>query len=452
VGNFIENIYNQSPVFLQNFFCTMYGFKEKRKRYGDYFKRKLDELEKSQWLSAEEIEEYQNKQLQKIINHAYYTVPYYRECLDNLKIKPSDIRSKADLSKLPILTKDQVRKNLDKLISSNYPKNRMIKMKTSGTSGKSLELYHTLEQIQFQWAVWWRHRRRFGINIDDKHATFTGKTVVPINQKKPPFWRENFATNQTLFNMQHIKRENVKFIVDKINEANFKYFSGYPSIIYSLCKFIEEEGLSLTNYPQYVFTGAEKLYDFQKETIERVLNCTVTDQYGFTEGCGNASKCEYGVYHEDFEFGILEVVDGEIIATGFADYGMPLIRYKTGDSAILANTKCKCGRHSTVLLDIEGRVEDTILTPEGAEIKRFDYLFKDTKNIIEAQVYQEELNRVVIRIVKGEGYSEKEETYLREKFKKMYSKTMVVDFEYFDEIPREKSGKFKAVKSKLTKV
>ena len=316
--------------------------------------------------------------------------------------------------------------------------------------------------MSFQWAIWWRFRQRFGVKFNDKSLNFIGKQVVPINQVKPPFWRVNRPLNQHLVNMQHLKPENIKFYVDHINAEKFKFFSGYPSIIYAFCSSVENLGLKVENPPQFVFTGAEKLLENQKSCIERVLNCTVTDQYGFSEGAGNASRCKEGVFHEDFEFGILEpkepkepkqnsltTTSGEILATGFSNYAMPFIRYEVGDSATWTKEKCTCGRNSDVILNIEGRSEDFILTPEGTKILRFDYLFKDTRDIEECQVVQYKKGEIVFKIVKRKTYSPRVERELTQGVKKWISPTMKVKFDYVKEIERTNTGKFKAVKSFL---
>ena len=107
-----------------------------------------------------------------------------------------------------------------------------------------------------------------------------------------------------------------------------------------------------------------KMYDFQKEIIHKVTGALITDQYGISEGCANASKCQYGNYHEDSEFSYLECIDkvqhndgsytGKIIATSLALSPFPFIRYQTGDNATWApdNFRCPCGRESRVILDI----------------------------------------------------------------------------------------------------
>ena len=164
-------------------------------------------------------------------------------------------------------------------------------------------------------------------------------------------------------------------------------------------------------------------------------------------------------HHEDFEFGILECLNpeflednlyrGEIISTGFSNKAFPFIRYKVGDVGIWSTNNCVCGRMSKVLKSIEGRVEDYVVAPEGGRFMRFDYLFKDTDTIKEAQVLQVEKDLLVIRVVQKSGYSKKVEEEIEKNIKKYISTGFRVSFEYLDQIPRENNGKFRAVKSMM---
>ncbi len=345
------------------------------------------------------------------------------------------------------------------MVSTKNPDGKLYPRQTSGSSGMALDFYATKKSTSFQWALWWRLRLQNGINFGDKSLSFIGKIVVPIAQKKPPFWRVNKPLNQHLVNMQHIKEENITYFIDYINKEKFVFFSGYPSIIYSFCSLIENLGLSVKYPPKMVFTGAEKLLENQKNCIERVLQCPVTDHYGFSEGAGNASKCEHGNYHEDFEYGHLEpnqkiqvspdTFTGEILATGFSNYGMPFIRYNVGDTATWNTQKCGCGRNSSVIANIDGRTEDFIITPEGLTMKIHSYLFKDTKEIQECQIVQYKISEVVFRIVKRPGYSKANETQLTQKVRKWISTAIDVNFEYVSTIERTEAGKFMAVISYL---
>lgn len=439
--------------------CSVYGSIEKNKRFSKEFFDYLSWLDESQYWSTQEINTYKLNEFKKIYHHAFTSIPYYKEKYEKAGLTLNSIQVLEDTYKVPILEKAEIREHWKQMVSNKNPDGKLYARQTSGSSGTALDFYATKKSTSFQWALWWRLRLQNGIKFEDKSLSFIGKIVVPIEQKKPPFWRVNKPLNQHLVNMQHIKEENINYFLDYINKEKFFFFTGYPSIIYSFCSLIEQLKLTVKYPPKMVFTGAEKLLEHQKDCIERVLQCTVTDHYGFSEGAGNASKCEYGMYHEDFEYGHLEpkVVNhlskdsysGEIIATGFSNYGMPFIRYNVGDTATWSTERCKCGRNSSIIADIDGRTEDFIITPEGLTMKIHSYLFKDTKEIHECQIVQYKVSEVVFRIVKRPGYTKANEKQLIDKVRKWISKEIEVNFEYVDRIERTEAGKFMAVISRL---
>jgi phenylacetate-CoA ligase len=456
---FAQAVYERLPVPLQNLVCSAYGRREVHARFGKEFRRQVDELSKSEWWSAAEIAGYQDERLRKLVRRAYETVPYYRERMRELRLTPADIKSRADLPKLPVLSKEDVRANYERMVSTTARRRDLVLRHTSGTAAKALHFYYSRAGIVQQWAVWWRHRRRFGVEWGAPHANFTGKPVVPIDQNRPPYWRWNTPMRQARLSMQHLTPAKIRDVVAFLDANDFAYYSGYPSVIHAMASSALEAGLHLARPPQFVFTGAENMLEYQRRDIGALTGATISDQYGFTEGCGNASQCPAFVYHEDFEFGILECVDphrredgrtaGRIVCTGFASPDAPLIRYDVGDIGVweAASHTCACERRSAVLTAIEGRQDDYVVTPEGGRIMRFDYLFKDTLNIREAQIVQREPGTIVIRIVRRAGYSTRNETTLREEVRRWISPTLGVSFEYADEIPRQANGKFRAVVS-----
>ena len=258
-----------------------------------------------------------------------------------------------------------------------------------------------------------------------------------------------------MINQQHITPEKVASIVAFINKANIVFFSGYPSIVYSLAMHILEQGLKITNPPRFFFTGAEKVYESQRNAIEKAFpGIHIVETYSFSEEAGSMMRCCCGNYHEDFEFGHFELADsasqtGKLLVTGFRNLGMPFIRYEIGDTATIADEQCACGLHSASYSDIDGRNEDYILTPEGQRLTRLGYLFKDT-NYFEAQIIQEEIDSIIIRAVlrKDTNVEEAEDTLIEEVHKHFSSK-LKVNFEYVDKIPRTKTGKFKFIISKI---
>src|SRR5262249_49487483 len=107
----LEEIYRRSPIALQTIFLNLKAVEPYFERYGKKFRKLFEEFDGNQWLTATQLESYQEEQLRKIINHAYETVPYYSDLMRSLKLHPSDIKSKADLGKLPTLTKEDIRRN-----------------------------------------------------------------------------------------------------------------------------------------------------------------------------------------------------------------------------------------------------------------------------------------------------------------------------------------------------
>jgi phenylacetate-CoA ligase len=453
----VEQIYPRLPVFLQNAACWYYGKKEAQVRFGRVFEQRLRELTDSEKWSAGEIEACQNDRLRSLIRHAYENVPYYRERWKTLKIAPDDIQSRDDLNKLPVLTKEEIRQNADRFVSQKTPGRELLSRHTSGTTGKALHFYMTADAVAFQWAVWWRHRMRFGASPGSWHANFTGQRVVPITQRTPPYWRWNRPMRQVLINMQSLTADKIASIMEMLNSQRLDFYCGYPSFIHMLAVNASDAGLRLSSPPRMIFTGAENMLDFQRRDIQAFTGATLSDHYGCTEACGNASRCPEFVYHEDFEFGILEGVErtpGDaartIVCTGFACDAFPFIRYEVGDTAVWQDSKgCACGRNSTVLLRVEGRCDDYVVTPEGARIARLDYLFKDALNVTEAQIIQDRLGEITIRLVRRVTYSTKDELEIRRDIASWLSPALAVRFEYVQEIPREHNGKFRAVLSRL---
>ena len=454
-------LYSSLPVALQNAACSWYGWKERRIRFGPSFERLLAELEESDRWDAGRIAAHQDTQIAELVKHAYDAVPFYRRRFDECRVVPSDVRSRADLLRLPLLTKEHVRAHAGELVARGA--RDLIERHTSGTTGTALRFYSSRESVAFQWAVWWRHRRRFGLDRSHWHVNFTGKLVVPPEQERPPYWRWNRPLRQALVNMQHVTPAKVPAIVGFLGSGRFVYWSGYPSIVHALAVAAREAGPELAMPPRVVTTGAEKLHAFQRRDIAAFTGATLTDQYGLSEGCGNASQCERLAYHEDFEFGVLECIDpeplengrvrGRIVCTGFACPEFPFIRYDTGDVGVWEpdGFRCECGRESRVLVEIEGRHEDYVVTPEGRRIMRFDYVFKDALNVKEAQVVQARPGALVVRVVRRPGYAEVDERALAQAIARWISPRLELDFDYVDEIEREPNGKFRAVKSLLTR-
>lgn len=458
--SFSERLYDRLPALLQNVACSAVGYRESRIRFGAAFDKRLSWLLETERWSAAQIAAYQDEQLREMVRHAYDTVPFYRARMQGAGLAPEDIRTVADLPKLPILTKEEVRANHRAMVSSAADAKALVARHTSGTSGKALDFYTSRDGMAFQWAVWWRHRIRFGLEPGTWHVNFTGKPVVPPDRNSGPYWRWNWPVRQVLINMHHLTPEKAPEIAEFLGSRDIPLWTGYPSVVHAFVVAAQQAGAALKKKPKFVITGAENVLEFQRNDIAGYTGAMLTDQYGFSEGCGNASHCEHVRYHEDFEFGVIERVDIEnnggarrakLVCTGFANPEFPFIRYEVGDMAEWDRDPlvCACGRQSFAFDRIVGRQDDYVVTPEGRRIMRFDYIFKETANVAEAQVVQEKLGEIVIRVVRRAEYNSADEQRLRGEVARWISPALVVSFEYVNEIERTQSGKFRAVVSRL---
>jgi len=113
----------------------------------------LNELEERQWWAPEKIRIERDDKLNKLIKHCYENVPYWRELFNKLKLKPSNIKTKDDLRKLPVLSKDDIRKNLDNMFAENFPKKRFIEKHSSGSTGEPLKYYDDKERFNWRLAL-----------------------------------------------------------------------------------------------------------------------------------------------------------------------------------------------------------------------------------------------------------------------------------------------------------
>jgi phenylacetate-CoA ligase len=457
----LQRMYNISPQGIQTMMLNAYALKVHSERYGAKFRDIQAELNRTQYFNPKQIDDYQNTRLKRLIHHAYSTVPYYRELFNRIRLKPEDIKTKNDLSKIPVLTRDDVRTNLPKLLSTAFKQRDLVLGHTSGTTGSPLEFYWDINTCVYTNGVDWRQKQWAGVKYGDPIAVLLGRMIVPTSSTKPPFWRMNYLHNQLWFSSFHMTIENLKHYLDKLIKFKPAAIEGYPSTVYILARYMVANGFSLPLTA--VFTSSETLYPVQREVIEKAFGCKVFDFYGLAERVLFATECEaHSGRHLNFEYGLTEIVDGTdhpvkngkmgvVVSTSLQNLGMPFIRYKTSDVSQIRNQFCSCGRHMLLLDDITTKAEDIVVTPDGRMISPsvLTHPFKPMHNIEKSQIIQEEMNHIIIKIVKRPGYSENDTQTLLASFKERVGNDMDIMIEFVDDIPTTKSGKFRWVISKV---
>lgn len=456
-----QKIYNYSPFIFQTLLLNGYALKIQRERYGKKFEAVMEEVRKNEWMSYGDLLEYQNGKLRRLVKHAYETVPYYRRVMDERKIKPSEINNIDDLQKLPVLSRDDVKKYFEELISKSFRKRNLIPGHTSGTTGSPLEFFWDQNVCVYNNAVDWRQKDWAGLKYGERYAVLLGRMIVPRRINSPPFWRMNYLHNQLWLSSFHMSEENLSYYVSKLEEFKPKALEGYPSTVYILAKFLEsrKKTLPLTA----VLTSSETLLPIQRETIERSFECKVFDFYGIAERVIFATECnKHEGHHVNMDYGVTEILNdndepvgegkiGWLVGTSLHNYGMPFIRYKTNDVSAIQSEKCSCGRAFPLIADVTTKSEDIVVTKDGRYISPsvLTHPFKPLDNIKMSQIIQEDLNLIRIKIVRGPDYTEKDTEILLSAFRERVGSDMAVRVEFVDSIERMDSGKFKWVISKV---
>jgi len=421
----------------------------------------MEEFEANQWLSYEELINYQNEKLRKLLRHAYENVPYYRDRMGRLKLRPEDIRTVEDLHKLPVLTRAELKNNLAELRARNYHRWQLKLGHTSGTTGSPLEIWWDNQLCIVNNVVDWRQKHWAGLTYGDRIALAMGRIIVPLKQKEKPFWRTNWIHRQLFLSSFHMQQQNLKYYIEKLKEFKPKALEAYPSTAYILARYLNQrnEVFPLT----CVLTSSETLFPHYREAIQKAFASPIFDFYGMAERAVFASECSaHKGHHLNMDYGITEILrdDGKpadpgelglLVATSLHNFGTPLIRYATNDMVALKKDECICGRKFPLMEDITTKAEDIITTKDGRYISPsvLTHPFKPLHNIMESQIIQEDKEYILVKIIKDKHYSEDDTRKLLDGLQQRLGMDMKIEIEFVESIPRTKSGKFRWVISKV---
>jgi len=456
MSGFLEAIYQKAPIWLQNIMVSFKGWQFRRERLSGRFSHYLAQALQSQWLPEDELRMLQLHILQRLLQHAYETVPYYREAFDAEGVHPNDVQELSDLQVLPMLEKATLRENPKALISAAVPENQRRVIYTSGTTGTPLNIHYTPDERQQSYGLMFRQYEWGGYRLGMRRAKFGGRSVVPGNQKRPPFWRYDRVHNSLHFSSWHISPDTARDYVKALADFDVQFIEGYPSSIGPIaCAALEEPRIQVR--PLSVVTTAETLSDWQRQAISEAFDCPVLDQYGCTEMAVMVYQCPEGGYHEVCETGIAEFIrpegapdsaPAEIVATGLLNFTQPLIRYRIGDAGIPNGPPCSCGRGLPTIRSVIGRTEDVLVTPSGRLLTRLGVV-KNVGGIRECQIVQDAQDHLLLRVVPAADYTEASGQYLIEQCRTRFGDEMRYEVEVVEEIERTSRGKFQAVVSKL---
>ena len=407
-------------------------------------------LAMSEHWSREQMEAYRDDKLRKLIAHCYENVRYYRDVMDREKVKPKDIASAADLIKLPVLTKEIVRKYKSELLSSNIAQMSVSWSKTGGTTGEPMQICKNREGVAWANMCYERGIRWGGLGHEERRVSLFGGS---LGIEKSSFVKRfaNEIRGDVFLPAFELRADTAAVYFDKIRRSKSKFLIGYASAVYRLARVAEETDRKI--HFDAVFPTAELLLPEWEETIRKVFTCHVLPYYG----CGEINslgfrRAESSAYFIPDEHVIMEVIqrdgtaglygDGGFAITDLDNYAMPLIRYVNGDAGkVSANFNGDTPFSQIERLD--GRSNNFLLTDAGDLISGAigAHIFRHFPSVNTYRIVQEEPLRIVITIVPRENFSEHDRCLLIDLFLKHLGERMKIDIQTALNIPVPPSGK-----------
>ena len=414
---------------------------------------------RSQYWPRETLELYQDEQLRRLVRHAGKHVPYYRSLFERIGLAPTDFRGRLDLQKIPTLDKQTVRTRKDELIAENSASFGVNAVSTSGTTGTPLQLVLSdAAQVDFLASLLrcfhWSGYRFFMRTLSLQSYYFEDRDLM-----------YNPFLNVLRFDSCRLGPASAINAIATINRMKPNFFMGFPFDLVMLTRFAAEAGKKITP-PKSVLCYGETLSAEKRRILESELKCKVFDFYSHHESVAMVAECPYGNKHIVDDFGYHEILDehgtdctekgeGELIGTGFSNYAMPLIRYRTGDRVFLASTKaaCPCGRQLRTVRAIAGKQTDYLETPDGRVLSTvMSHSIDEAKGVVMSQCIQDSLDHLVVNIITDDTYTRDSEIALVEGLRKRLGHEIALDIERVDQLEKSRGGKTQFIISKIGKL
>ncbi len=430
-----QGVYERFPSPARSALVSARGLFLSQMRYAPETFSMLKILRAHERWSAEEIAAHQMNALRETISGARRNVPHYA------KYAREEIRTFADLRRLPVLERETVRQNHEQFLSSGTPPRKRIRAGTTGTTGGNLRVAFTEELARANWACLLRQWAWAGVEAQRPRVTLFGARVVPPGRSAPPYWVYNLPERQILMSIFHLAEKTAPQYLAFLHKQEGKILEGFPSVLGILADFAS---MQRETFPmRTIFTSGEPLYPAARAKIEAAFECKVFDSYGMTEYCGLIHECAHGQMHLVPEFGYLEILDegdepvaegeeGFFVWTGFLNRAMPLIRYRIGDRGRwLHGSACGCGLNFPLVIPTITRESEILRCPDGRLFspRALNQLLKDATALRFCQFVHDRPERVIVRAVFANGRAFAEMMLIRSKLQNLLGDGMRVTAE-----------------------
>lgn len=380
-------------------------------------------LWKTQFAPEEELRDLQWRLFSPLLNHCIMNVPFYRETAGRLGLHPSDLRSLADLALLPVLRKEDLFKAGESFKADRFRKYRPKPVRTTGTTGSPMPVYWDAASNAMELAANWRHYSWFGYRL--------GMPFMDIRNYKQHLtdrWRWNWKCRGLETSIRFWDESNAAECASMLARYGIRMWRGHSTALVELCRLFEKAGLR-TAVPKCIVTVGNVLPEYERRYMEQWAGIPVADSYGLTEHTALVCQCPEGGYHVASEYGIIEILrddgsqaaageEGRIVSTGLHNRAFPLIRYDTGDRAVVSADACACGRTLPLLKELTGRDDDRLIDKRGCRRLSLHRLFRYSEGVRYSQIVQERAGAIDIHIVPTGSFNETERMRIEREFER----------------------------------
>lgn len=414
----------------------------------------LDGLERSQWLPLAELRTRQWQRLQKIVQYAGTHSAYYRRLFAEHRFDPANF-DLAQFRRLPVLTKADIRRATDEMLSDEFPKALLGQHKTGGSTGVSLTTYFDRQWLEVRTADAMRSNQWAGCFHGMKIAAIWGNPS-PVTTLKG-WLRSKLLDPSIVLDTMKLDAQSIAAFVAEWRREQPQVLFGHSHSLFMLARFLEDSQVRDLR-PVGIISTSMMLLPNERAVIEAVFGCKVTDRYGCEEVGLIACECEqHRGLHLDIEHLFIEFLradgsaaapgeEGAIVLTDLYNRGMPFIRYRIEDVGLTTDRVCGCGRGLPLMDKVIGRVADYLKRPDGslvAGVSLVERTLTAIDGLEQMQIVQPSLHHIVLNVVPAPDYSPASETQLLAEFRAVFGQGVDIEIIKLDKIPQERSGKYR---------
>ncbi len=419
----------------------------------------LAELEQSQWLSREGMEQLQELKLAGLLDAAWQHCPWHRERLMATGIDTERPVSLADLQRLPTMDKQAAVTHGEQMVWHGVP-GGTFQYNTGGSSGQPLIFYYGRRRQASDAAGRMRARRWWGVEPGDPEVYLWGAPVELDKTDRIKALRDRLL-NQLVLNAFEMSPAHMDEYARAIQSFQPHCLYGYASSVALLAAHVLDRGMQL-HLPRLkvVCTTGEPLFDHQRQLIGEAFGVPVANEFGSRDIGFTAHETPEGQLLLMSESIILEVLDeqgqpvapgatGEAVMTALESFAQPFIRYRTGDVVRLSETPCQAGRGLHVIDEVVGRSTDFVVTTDGTIMHALAviYVLRAIPGVGEFKIVQHSLQDIEVQVVPNARWEEGGRAAIESGLQQRLGTDVRITIRLVEAIPPEPSGKHRYVVS-----